>query len=241
MGRSPAGGFFSGDALSSGMSHARAAALMVAATLLWSTAGVVARSLERAQSFEVAFWRSSFAAVSMAGILVVIHRGKAWSVVRAAGWPGLLSGLMFSIMFTCFMLAVMSTTVANALVVNSLYPVFAGLLGTAVLGTRLPVYTWVAILAAVGGMVFMFASGLGSGLSGTLIAFAVPVAAAVNVVTLKKWGRNVDLHSVGAAGRRTLGAGHAAVRAAVPGHGARSRVARRSGTCSSSRCPARCW
>jgi drug/metabolite transporter (DMT)-like permease len=91
------------------------------------------------------------------------------------------------------MLALMRTTVANALVVNSLYPVFAGLLGAVVLGTRLPAYTWVAILAAVGGMVFMFASGLGSGLSGTLIAFAVPVAAAVNVVTLKKWGREADL------------------------------------------------
>ena len=30
-------------------------------------------------------------------------------------------------------------------------------------------------------------------MSGTLIAFAVPVAAAVNVVTLRKWGRQVDL------------------------------------------------
>jgi len=101
--------------------------------------------------------------------------------------------LMFCIMFTCFMLALMRTTVANALVVNSFYPVLAGLLGTAVLGTRLPAYTWVAIVAAVGGMVYMFAAGLGSGLAGTLIAFAVPVAAAVNVVTLKKWGRNADL------------------------------------------------
>jgi drug/metabolite transporter (DMT)-like permease len=41
-------------------------------------------------------------------------------------------------------------------------------------------------------MAFMFASGLGPGLAGTLIAFAVPIAAAVNVVTLKRWGRKVD-------------------------------------------------
>jgi len=175
------------------MSHARAAALMVVAALLWSSAGVVARLLERAQSFEVAFWRSFFAAVAMVGILAYLHRGRAGAVVRASGWPGVLSGFMFAIMFTCFMLAVMSTTVANALVVNSLYPVFAGLLGTVVLGTRLPGYTWAAILVAVGGMVYMFAAGLGSGLTGTLIAFAVPVAAAVNVVTLKKWGREADL------------------------------------------------
>ena len=175
------------------MSHARAAALMVAAALLWSSAGVVARLLERAQSFEVAFWRSFFAAVSMAGILAFMHRGKAWTVVRASGWPGVLSGLMFCIMFTCFMIALTRTTVANALVVNSLYPVFAALLSAAVLGTRLHGYTWVAIAAAAGGMAYMFASGLGDGLSGTLIAFAIPLAGAVNVVTLRKWGRNVDL------------------------------------------------
>jgi drug/metabolite transporter (DMT)-like permease len=158
--------------------HARAASWMVAAAFLWSTAGLVTRWLERAESWEVAFWRSFFAALSMAGILAVTRRRQAWSVVRGAGWPGLLSGLMFCTMFTCFMLAVTRTTVANALVVNSLFPVFAGLLSAVVLGTRLPAYTWIAISVAVGGMAFMFASGLGAGLAGTLIAFGVPVAAA---------------------------------------------------------------
>ena len=62
-----------------------------------------------------------------------------------------------------------------------------------VLRAPLPGYTWVAIAAAAGGMAWMFAAGLGSGLSGTLIAFGVPVAAAVNVVTLRKWGRTVDM------------------------------------------------
>lgn len=175
------------------MTHARAVALMVGANVLWSTAGLVARLLESAQSWEVTFWRSLFAALSMAGILAVTRGREAWATVRAAGWPGVVSGLMFCTMFTCFMLAVTRTTVANTLVVNSLYPVFAAILGWAVLGQRLASHTWIAIAAAVGGMVWMFASGLGAGLSGTLIAFGVPIAAAINVVTLRKWGRVVDL------------------------------------------------
>jgi drug/metabolite transporter (DMT)-like permease len=175
------------------ITHARAAMLMVAASILWSTAGVVTRLLERAQGVEAAFWRSLFAAISMAGILVWIRRREAWAAVRAAGGAGVLSGLMFCTMFTCFMLALARTTVANTLVVNSLYPVFAAILAWRVLGLRLPAHTWLAIAAAVGGMAWMFASGLGPGLSGTLIAFAVPVAAAVNVITLRKWGRAVDL------------------------------------------------
>lgn len=173
--------------------HVRAVGLLVAANVLWSTAGVVTRLLQNAQSWEVTFWRSFFAAVAMAAILGFTHRRGAWAVVRTSGWPGLVSGLMFCTMFTCFMLAVTRTTVANTLVVNSLYPVFAALLGRAVLGLSLPAYTWLAIAAAVGGMAWMFASGLGGGLAGTLIAFGVPVAAAINVVTLRKWGRAVDL------------------------------------------------
>jgi drug/metabolite transporter (DMT)-like permease len=129
----------------------------------------------------------------MAAILVWTRGRAAWATVRASGWPGIVSGLMFCTMFTCFMLAVTRTTVANTLVVNSLYPVFAAILGWVALGQRLASYTWIAIVAAVGGMVWMFASGLGEGLSGTLIAFGVPIAAAVNVVTLRKWGRVVDL------------------------------------------------
>jgi len=175
------------------MTHLRAAAMIVGACVLWSSAGVVARLLEHTESWEVTFWRSFFAAVSMTAILVVTRRGRAFAVVRAAGWPGVVSGAMFCTMFTCFMLAVTRTTVANALVVNSLYPVFAAILGWSVLGAPIRGYTWIAISVAVAGMAWMFAGGLGEGLSGTLIAFAVPVAAAVNVVTLRKWGRQVDL------------------------------------------------
>jgi drug/metabolite transporter (DMT)-like permease len=175
------------------MTHARAVALMVAACLLWSTAGVVARTLESARSWEVAFWRSLFAAVAMAAILGITRRRDAWAAVRDAGWPGIVSGAMFGTMFTCFMLALTRTTIANTLIVNSLTPVFAAILGWLVLRARLPLYTWIAIAAAAGGMAWMFAAGLGPGLSGTLIAFFIPVAAAVNVVTLRKWGRSVDL------------------------------------------------
>jgi threonine/homoserine efflux transporter RhtA len=141
----------------------------------------------------VAFWRSFFAALSMAAILVFTRRGQVFATVRAVGWPGIVSGAMFCTMFTCFMLAITRTTVANTLVVNSLFPVFAAILGALVLRQAIRAYTWVAIAVAVSGMAWMFANGLGAGLSGTLIAFAIPVAAAVNVVTLRKWGRSVDL------------------------------------------------
>ena len=43
---------------------------MIAAPVLWSTAGVVTRHVERAGAFEQVFWRSLFALVFVMGFLV---------------------------------------------------------------------------------------------------------------------------------------------------------------------------
>ena len=51
------------------MGHARAAFGMVVVTLMWSTAGVVSRSLQTAESFEVTFFRSLF---NLAGLGVAL-------------------------------------------------------------------------------------------------------------------------------------------------------------------------
>ena len=124
--------------------------------------------------------------------------------MRAAGWPGVVSGAMFCTMFTCFMLAVTRTTVANALVVNSLYPVFAAILGWLVLGTPLRAYTWVAIAAGRrwhGMDVRRRAWAPVCPVRSSRSLF--PVAAAVNVVTLRKWG-TVGRSGAGGVARRAL-------------------------------------
>ena len=72
----------------SSLTHARAVALMVLVTLLWSIAGVVTRHLDAAQSFEVTFWRSFFNALAMTLILTVLRgasvNGAAAATVREA-------------------------------------------------------------------------------------------------------------------------------------------------------------
>jgi drug/metabolite transporter (DMT)-like permease len=57
--------------------------------------------------------------------------------------------------------------------------------------------TWLAITAALVGMIWMFMHGMralgGMHLVGMLIAAAVPVASAVNMIVLKRSGQKVDL------------------------------------------------
>jgi len=170
---------------------------MVLATFMWSIAGVFTRHLDSAKSFEVTFWRSLFCAITLI-VWFVYTRGTmgAATYVRASGRPGLISGLCWAVMFTCFMIALTLTSTANTLIVNALSPLFATVLAWAVLKTPIATRTWLAIAAAFAGMVIMFASqaqASGAALFGMAVAFGVPVASAINIVTLKRTGAHVDL------------------------------------------------
>ena len=77
----------------SSLTHARAVALMVLVTLLWSIAGVVTRYLDAARSFEVTFWRSGFNALSLALALTLWCGPRLWRDLLRAPWAVWVSAL----------------------------------------------------------------------------------------------------------------------------------------------------
>jgi drug/metabolite transporter (DMT)-like permease len=172
------------------MTHARATALMILVTLLWSIAGVVSRHLDSAASFEVTFWRSAFNALALAIALTVLRGPALWRDLFRSPWPVWVSGLCWAVMFTAFMLAITLTTVANVLVVMAIGPLVTAVFARAFLHHRLPTRTWIAIAVAGAGIAWMFGADAAGGVSltGTLVALAVPLAAAVNFTTLQHVG-----------------------------------------------------
>ncbi len=169
-------------------------ALMIAAGLCWSTAGILVRSVALDDPWEIVLWRSVFMAAFVAVVLAVQHRGRALAQIVATGMPGVWSGLALAATFFFFILSVTQTTVANTLVLMSTGPFFVALAGRLFLGERVPTRTWAAITVALAGVVLMFADGLGSGqLAGNLLALGVPVAFAFNVVLLRHYRASVDL------------------------------------------------
>jgi drug/metabolite transporter (DMT)-like permease len=180
--------------------HRRAIVLMVIAPTLWSIAGVVTRhlspELQAHGRFEITFWRSLFAALTVGTYLAAIRRDFV-PALRRAGLPGLVSGAMWATMFVCFMLALTLTSTANTLIVLAVAPLVTALLARALLHAPIPGQTWFAIAIAMAGIVWMFAGNLriesSASVLGMLIAFGAPLASAVNVVILKKRGLAVDL------------------------------------------------
>ena len=166
------------------MSHRRAVALMVLVTLLWSIAGVVTRHLDAARSFEVTFWRSGFNALSLALALTL------WRDLLRAPWAVWVSALCWAVMYTAFMVALTLTSVANVLITMALGPMVTALFSRFLFRRALPVRTWLAIAVAAAGIVWMFAGELAEGdsLLGSLVACAVPLAGAVNLIVLQSVG-----------------------------------------------------
>lgn len=156
---------------------------------------MVSRQLESAASFEVTFWRSFFCGLTLVLVLAV-QKGPVGLVrlVRSMGLPGLLSGLFWATMFTCFMVAIQLTSVTNTLLIVSLAPLFAAILARWILGEPISRVTAISILVAGIGLWWMLREGLsGDGLLGVVIALGTPIAAASNLVLLRRFRGGVSL------------------------------------------------
>ena len=200
------------------LTHTQALWGMVFAPLLWSMAGVVTRQLESAARFEVTFWRSLFAALSLVVLLPLLRQWEGRSAHSDVAHHGIgplrrhwgldltsralwVSGLCWSVMFTAFMVALTMTSVAHVLVLMASGPLFTALLARIVLGQALPWRTWIAVGAAGLGIVYMFGSQWLQAMAdpdidsarlvvGTLVALCVPVAGAVHWTVVQRSQRH---------------------------------------------------
>ena len=175
------------------MSHARAAFGMVVVTLMWSTAGVVSRSLQTAESFEVTFFRSLFNLAGL-GLALTWMRGRSlWLDLFRSPRVVWMSGVCWSVMFTAFMVALTMTRVANVLVTMSISPLLTAVFARLFLHHRQPTRTWVAIAVAGAGIAWMFGRSMQAAdarsLAGMAVALAVPLSSALNYTVLQHAGR----------------------------------------------------
>jgi drug/metabolite transporter (DMT)-like permease len=118
-----------------------------------------------------------------------------------------VSGLCWSVMFTAFMVGLTFTSVANVLIIMAIGPLLTALLSRLVTGQPLALRVWTTITVAGAGMAYMYGgqmlalmAGQEAGASdliiGSLIALAVPVAAAINWTVVQRsqsHGDRIDL------------------------------------------------
>ena len=196
-----------GVAVGQGVRERGGGLLVAAAALCWSTGGLIARTVDT-DPWTTVFWRG----LACAGFLLVVIAARAGRdtgrVLAAMGWAGLAVATCFATASTCFILALRHTTVANVLIIQSLSPFIAGLLGWVWMGERVAGRTWAAMGVALVGSAIMVsryfvASPAAGSLRGDLLALMVALSFATATVLLRRWRRVHMLPAAALAGLLT--------------------------------------
>jgi drug/metabolite transporter (DMT)-like permease len=170
--------------------------LVAAAAVCWSAGGLMARLVDT-DPWTTVFWRGIFCATFLTAVTALRERDGTARVFAAMGATGLGVAVCFAIGSTCFIMALDRTAVANVLIIQSLSPFIAGLLGWAWMGERVAGRTWIAMSVALVGSAIMLSRyfhttpAMGS-LSGDVLAFTVASSFAAAIVLLRR-GRQVQM------------------------------------------------
>jgi drug/metabolite transporter (DMT)-like permease len=98
--------------------------LVAAAAILWSTGGLFVRAVSVDLGTMLA-WRSLFAALALAVVVLARHRSRTFIALRRMGRPGLIAIPIALVSMTSFVVSVWLTTVANVMIVYATVPFIA--------------------------------------------------------------------------------------------------------------------
>jgi len=143
--------------------------------------------MEAATGGQTLFYRSLTFFIVLTAFLVFRHRRRVVRAFVAVGRPGLLVALGLGLGSTCYVFALLLTTVANALFLISIAPFMTAVLGWFVLRERVRPATWLTMTAALAGVALMILNGIQTGrLLGNLVALGTPIGFAIMLVALRR-------------------------------------------------------
>jgi len=171
----------------------RSVVMIIAGGFCLSTLGITTRLMESADGLQIVFYRAIGLAIFSTALILFSNRGNIIQPFQSTGWPGLIAGVFFSLASLTIVLAMVNTTVANAMFIVSLTPLLAGLFAWAFLGEKVKPKTWVAILVAVFGVLIIVNAAISTqGLLGIGYAFLMAICYALFTVTLRS-GKDLDM------------------------------------------------
>jgi drug/metabolite transporter (DMT)-like permease len=167
--------------------RAWAMGLMIVSSIGISFGGLIIRSIQSADVWQINFYRSIALIVMVALIMVMRHGRTAPAHIRGIGRPGLLAGFMLACAGMCFLQSITNTTVANTLFVMSGIPFCTAVLAWIFLGERLTRSTVLTMCVAAAGIVVMISGGIGAGsLYGNLMGLLTAVCFSCYAIILRR-------------------------------------------------------
>ena len=158
-----------------------------------SWGGLIVRSFETNNAWEILFLRSFFFFLGVSTFLILIYRKKTISIIKTAGLPGLLGGFVMSFSFIAFVIAMNNTTVANVVFIISTQTMFLAIFGFFYLKEKVSLISFISIVLAMTGIIIMVGDSLSTGsLFGNIVALAIPINFSILVMIIRKYS-NLDM------------------------------------------------
>ena len=167
--------------------------LMVIASIVISFGGLVIRSIEAADPWQINFYRSIAFMTAILLLLLFRYRGATGRQITAIGRDGILGGILLAGAGIAFLQSLTNTTVANTLFMMSAIPFFAAGLAWLLLKERIGRTTLAAMIFAALGIAVMLAEGVGAGSAyGNIMALVTAVCFGSYAVIVRR-NRGVDM------------------------------------------------
>ena len=162
--------------------------LIFLGALCLSFGGLIVKSFEGANLWQILFWRSFFFTITVLAFLTFTYKKKLFKSFYLSGFPGLIAGVILSLGFCGYVIAMYKTTVANTNFIISLQILFLAIFGFFFLKEKISSITLFSIILALAGVLVMVGNSLSPGeLTGNLAAFSMPITFAVLIIVVRKF------------------------------------------------------
>ena len=169
--------------------------IFLGATCL-SFGGLIVKSFEGANLWQILFWRQTFFAIIVAFYLLISYKKKFFKSFYNSGLAGLIAGFVLSIGFSAYVFAMYNTTVANTNFIITTETIFLAVFGYFFLKEKINLITFISIILGMSGVLLIIGSSLSIQSSeqfiGNIVAFIMPISFAILVVIIRKYP-NVDM------------------------------------------------
>ncbi|MBC8297435.1 MAG: DMT family transporter [Pelagibacterales bacterium] len=153
-----------------------------------SFGGLIVKSFEGANLWQILFWRSVFFSIVVLFFLILNYKKNFFNSIYKIGLPGFFGGMVLSCGYVGYVFAMYNTTVANANFIIQTQTIFLAIFGYIFLKEKISKLTLASIFLAFGGIFLMLGSSLTTGqMIGNIVAFVMPISFAVLILTVRKY------------------------------------------------------
>ena len=161
-----------------------------------SFGGLIVKSFEGANLWQILFWRQTFFAIIVALYLVITYKKDFFKSFYNSGLSGLIGGLFLGVGFAAYVFSMYTTTVANTNFIITTETIFLAVFGYFFLKEKIDLITFIAIILGMLGVLLILGNSLSIQTSeqfiGNIVAFIMPISFAILVIIIRKYP-NVDM------------------------------------------------